>query len=87
MINPICENALITAYARQMHSVTPDIVEDVAKDLRLEVVHSPEAEKIDGHNEMDIQRATNALLDLYSATESDLDRHEALQVSENEPYI
>jgi general secretion pathway protein A len=87
LINTICENALITAYARQMHIVTPDIVEDVAKDLRLEVVHPLGAERIDGHNEMDIQRATNALLDLYSATESDLDRHEALQVSENEPYI
>ena len=30
LINTICENALMTAYARQIQSVTPDIVEDVA---------------------------------------------------------
>src|SRR5277367_234458 len=34
LINTICENALISAYARQMKRVTPDIVEDVAKELR-----------------------------------------------------
>ena len=38
LINTICENALITAYARQMPSVTPEIVEDVAKEFRLDVV-------------------------------------------------
>jgi general secretion pathway protein A len=35
LINTICENALITAYARQKRSVTPEIIEDVAADLRL----------------------------------------------------
>jgi hypothetical protein len=50
--------------------VTPDIIEDVAKELRLDVVHSPETET-DGHNEIDVQRAISALLDLYSASESD----------------
>ena len=43
LINTICENALIIAYARQMQSVTPEIIEDVAKEFRLDVVHSPEA--------------------------------------------
>jgi hypothetical protein len=42
---------------------------------------------MNGHNEMDIQQATNALLDLYSANGSDLSVHEAVQVSEDEPYI
>ena len=35
LINTICENALITAYARQRRSVTPEIIEDIAADLRL----------------------------------------------------
>jgi general secretion pathway protein A len=78
LINTICENALITAYARQMRSVTPEIIESVAKELRLDMAHPSDAESIDGHNEMDIQRATNALLDLYSATESDLGTHTKL---------
>jgi len=36
LINTICENSLIGAYAKQMHSVTPNIVEDVASEFRLE---------------------------------------------------
>src|SRR3984885_11872049 len=35
LINTVCENALITGYARQSHSVTPDIIEDIAADFRL----------------------------------------------------
>jgi general secretion pathway protein A len=35
LINAICENALITGYARQKPSVTPEIIEDIAVDLRL----------------------------------------------------
>lgn len=35
LINSICENALITAFARQAHTVTPEIIESVVADLRL----------------------------------------------------
>jgi len=87
LINTICENALITAYAGQMRAVTPEVIEAVAKELRLDSVHSSEVESVVEHNEMDIQQATNALLDLYSTSESGLGMHEAMQVSENEPYI
>ncbi len=37
VINTICENSLVTAYAQQSRYVTPGIVEAVAKELRLEV--------------------------------------------------
>jgi type II secretory pathway predicted ATPase ExeA len=82
LINTICENSLITAYAKQVQSVTPEIVENVSKELRLDVVHAPGAERIADHTEMDIQRATNALLDLYAGNELDLGAREAIQVSE-----
>jgi general secretion pathway protein A len=36
LINTICENSLIGAYAKQLHSITPSIVEDVANEFRLE---------------------------------------------------
>jgi general secretion pathway protein A len=39
LINTICENALITAYARQARAVSPDIIEEVATELRLDVMH------------------------------------------------
>src|SRR5579863_1434201 len=67
LINTICENSLITAYARQMPSVTPEIVSDVAKEFRLDVVSTPEAELALAPNDMDVQRVINVLLDLYSA--------------------
>jgi len=39
LINTVCENALIAAYARQARSVTPDIIDEVAADFRLGTVH------------------------------------------------
>ena len=35
LINTICENALIAAYALEVRSVTPEIVNDVAREFRL----------------------------------------------------
>src|ERR1700758_3213008 len=40
LINTICENALITAYARQEQTITPDIIDEVAKEFRLGIVYS-----------------------------------------------
>ncbi|MGA9424061.1 MAG: AAA family ATPase, partial [Terracidiphilus sp.] len=37
LINTICENALITAYARHEQSITSKIIGDVAEDFRLDV--------------------------------------------------
>src|ERR1700722_15245340 len=42
LINTLCENGLITAYARQMRNVTASIIEDVAKEFRLHDVNSSE---------------------------------------------
>jgi general secretion pathway protein A len=67
LINTICENALITAYARHLPSISPDIIEDVAKELRLDVVSTPEAGRTQGHDERDVEKAINVLLDVYAA--------------------
>jgi general secretion pathway protein A len=37
LINTICENALITAYAQQVRIVTPGIVDDVARNFHLDM--------------------------------------------------
>ena len=68
LINTICENALITAYARQLQSVTPEIIENTAMDLRLNVSGSRSSQvesskQLDG---VDVRRAAKSLLDLYS---------------------
>ena len=43
LINTICENALISGYARQANSITPEMIEEVANDFRLNVVATPAA--------------------------------------------
>ena len=65
LINTICENALISAYAQQRRSVTPEIVEDIAADLRLNLKSSG-MEKHGRRDELDIRRAAKSLLDLYA---------------------
>jgi general secretion pathway protein A len=67
LINTICENALITAYAKHLPNVPPDIIEDVAKELRLDVVYKSEADGTDSRNERDVEKAINVLLDVYAA--------------------
>ena len=87
LINTICENALITAYARQIKNVTPGIVQSVAEELRLDVVHASGAQREDVNGEKAIHEATNALLNLYAANDPSFGRGETVEVSENEPYI
>jgi general secretion pathway protein A len=93
LINTICENALITAYARQLTSVTPGIIEDVAKEFRLDIVTSVE-DRTGKQNEMDVERVISVLLDLYSALRRppstgnfDLNTPLAVGTSRHEPNI
>lgn len=37
LINTLCENAMVAAYARQAPTVTPEMIEGVARDFRLDV--------------------------------------------------
>jgi len=55
LINTICENALITAYARQLRSVPVDIIIEVAKDFRLGVVNWPQTEEVMNHDNDNIE--------------------------------
>jgi general secretion pathway protein A len=80
LINTICDNALVAAYARRLPNVTPDVIEDVAKEFRLDTVYSSDVERSTNSHEVDAQRVTNLLLDLYAAlqrsiaSDSDLER-------------
>ena len=66
LINTICDNALITAYARRMKSVTPDIIESTASDLRLDVVHISQTEEPVEFDETFARRASKTLLELFA---------------------
>jgi general secretion pathway protein A len=70
LINTICENALIAAYAKQMRSVSPDIVDDIATDFRLGV-HTPQVEEKKASDELDVGQATKIMLELYARLQAE----------------
>jgi general secretion pathway protein A len=90
LINTICENALIAGYVKQSRSVTPAIIEDIASDFRLNVIHPPQVGNFD---EPDVRRAAKTLLDLYAylqkrpSSEGELRVPVAARVGKHEPYI
>jgi general secretion pathway protein A len=69
LINTICENALISAYAGKSLSVTPSLVEEVANDLHLNVTLAPE----DNRSGIEEQRAlAGSLLMLVESLQKSL---------------
>jgi len=63
LINTVCENALISAYAKQIRAVTPEIVDSVAADFRLGV-HSTWCDQ-KTLEQADVRKAASTLLQLY----------------------
>lgn len=67
LINTLCDNALITTYADKADHVTPQVVENVADDLRLNVVSSPTTKIMQDKQDDDrdeVQRAAIFLFEL-----------------------
>lgn len=93
LINTICENALITAYARQLPNVTSEIIREVAEEFRLDVVFSTETKRFPNHKELDTERAKSLLLDIYATLQgsptkpSGLGTSLAVETSEHESNI
>jgi general secretion pathway protein A len=71
LINLICENALVAAYAKDLRSVTTEIIENVAEDFRLDVVGEDETERNAKIDETDVRRAAKTLLDFYTSHKPD----------------
>jgi type II secretory pathway predicted ATPase ExeA len=87
LINTVCENALITSFARQAHTVAPDVIEEVAADFRLGVVHQkPEnrnqnvaATPGPGQDGAEVWQAVKTLLQLHDYLQSVRSRDEVEQ--------
>jgi general secretion pathway protein A len=62
LINTVCDNALLSAYARQVHTVTATMVEEVAHDLRLDLV----SKEVNTRDE-DLREAAKTLLQFAHA--------------------
>jgi general secretion pathway protein A len=67
VINTVCENALIGAYARQLGTVPPDIIDEVAADLRLNVAPPPRMQKITNFDDNpEVWQAVKTMLQFQS---------------------
>jgi general secretion pathway protein A len=71
LINLICENALVAAYAKDLRSVTTEIVQNVAEDFRLDIVQPAETERDESIEEANVRRAAKTLLDFYASHKPD----------------
>jgi general secretion pathway protein A len=93
LINTVCENALITGYARQERCITPDIISGVAADFRLGVVHTPRAE-MPNRNGNELLNAVQSLLDFREYLLGEQAKEKGLRIAassgragKHEPYI
>jgi len=64
LINTVCENALITAYARQVRIVTPSIIDEIAADFRLREAGPRQFEGAKSSEDYDVHRLSKTLLAL-----------------------
>jgi general secretion pathway protein A len=63
LINTVCENALINGYAHQFRSIPGDIIDDIAKELRLGILSIPKA-KLNPPSEL--EAAVKTLMEIHS---------------------
>ena len=67
LINTLCENALIHGYARQSRWITPEMIEEIASEFRLNVGEPTlRAWKTEGPS-AEVERAARTLLELYAS--------------------
>ena len=93
LINTICENALITGYAKQMPTIEPEVILGIAKDFHLTPNGALHAKDSQQGADLDLERAKNFFLDLYASmhrsngSEPDLNMPIAVEAGENESDI
>jgi len=93
LINTVCENALITGFARQLRSVPPDIIQEVATDFRLNVTNSEQIQQGNKNTNEQVWQAAKTLLELHrhlQALQSRETRSEVITLpgaNKYEPYI
>ena len=66
LVNTLCENALVCGYARQVASISPEMIAEVAREFRLNIMHPCIEPGTLPEPPMDVERAARTLLDLYA---------------------
>lgn len=91
LINTLCENGLIHGYAKQSRAVTAEMIQEIAADFRLNVVHRASGDGSGKDHAAEVQKAAQTLLDLYSyLRDAQSERTESrtlTRTGEHEPFI
>ena len=69
LINTVCENALISAYSQKTLTVIPAMIDEVAKDFRLNALHAPAVAKPPRTDE-ELWKAMRTLQEIYARIHS-----------------
>lgn len=94
LINTLCENALVHGYANQATKITPEMIEDIALDFRLNIMRTPSLPAtVNSESLKTVEDAAKTLLDLYATLRAqsgkgalgEVVRH--IGAGQNEPYI
>jgi general secretion pathway protein A len=65
LINTVCENGLISAYARRARVVSPEIIAEVSGELRLGIMHPAATANSDSSCDQELWQAAKTLLELH----------------------
>jgi general secretion pathway protein A len=93
LINTICENGLIAAYARKLATVTPGIIDEVAREFRLNMDLAESDESTRERTDLDIRPPANARPGIFAnlrepaADGSGFDEALVSQASKYEPIF
>jgi len=77
LVNTLCENALIHGYAQQAQTITPEIIQEIAAQFRLNVVHPSASEQSAQEQSTAVERAAKTLLNLFANLRNAQDEDEA----------
>ena len=94
LINTLCENAMIHGYAQQSPNISPEMIEEIAADFRLNVERPSMADvAMRSERTAEVERAARTLLDLYEHLRTTRDNGGDSRITigagarKNEPYI
>ena len=94
LINTICENALLSGYAKRAATVTPEIIENIAQELRLGIVTVSDKENGEAprgqRDQSELLLAVRTLLELHDRlkeTDTKVPAPFSNRLPGHEPYI
>ncbi len=94
LINTLCENALINGYAKQLKSIGPEMIDEIAADFRLNISEPANPRHPNGDEQLsEVDKAARILLDLYTSLRHAQESRAAYRipvgagVTKDEPYI